>query len=195
MVETFYLHLEFKGKYGGWSINLPFLCNKCGVCCTLEDFLTAGEVTAKTHEHPEVHAKIKTLFEVLGEMWEANETEYDKYVQRNPCPFLVDKSCSIYKIRPEGCRLFPKTAFGMQTQDCEPLNRFKKMRTALRKGKPVKETDHFTGASQENIKLPKFTEKQYQTFISKLRQTGITNAELALFNHFNKQKNKSQIQR
>jgi Fe-S-cluster containining protein len=192
MVETFYLHLEFKGKYGGWSINLPFLCNKCGVCCTLEDFLTAGEVAAKTHEHPEVHAKIRALFEALGKMWEASESEYDKYVQRNLCPFLVDKSCSIYEIRPEGCRLFPKTAFGMQTQECEPLNRFKKTRNALRKGRSAKETYHFTGASQEPIKPPNFTEKRYQTCINKLRQTGITDDELALFNFFNKQKNKSQ---
>ncbi len=195
MVETFYLHLEFKGKNGGWSINLPFLCSKCGVCCTLEDFLTAGEVTAKTQEHPEVHAKIKTLFEVLGEMWEASESEYDKYVQRNPCPFLVDKSCSIYEIRSEGCRLFPKTAFGMQTQECEPLNRFKKMRNAIRKGRSAKETYHFTGASQETIKLPNFSEKQYQTCINKLHQTGITDDELTLFHQFNKEKNKSQIQR
>jgi Fe-S-cluster containining protein len=157
--------------------------------------LTAGEVTAKTHEHPEVHAKIKALFEALGKMWEANESEYDKYVQRNLCPFLVDKSCSIYEIRPEGCRLFPKTAFGMQTQECEPLNRFKKTRNALRKGRFAKETYHFTGASQEPIKPPNFTEKRYQTCINKLRQTGITDDELALFNYFNKQKNKSQIQR
>jgi len=27
MVDTFYLHLEFKGK-NGWSINLPFMCIK-----------------------------------------------------------------------------------------------------------------------------------------------------------------------
>ena len=43
MVETFYLHLEFIGKNGRWSIDLPFVCNKCGVCCTLDDFLTAGK--------------------------------------------------------------------------------------------------------------------------------------------------------
>ncbi len=134
MVETFYLHLEFIEKNGGWSINLPFVCSKCGACCTLEDFLTAGEINAKPQEHPEVHAKIKTLFEELGKKWEADESEYDKYVQQNPCPFLVDKSCSIYELRPEGCRLFPKTAFGMLTQDCEPLNRFKRIRSALKKG-------------------------------------------------------------
>ncbi|MCL4430158.1 MAG: YkgJ family cysteine cluster protein [Chloroflexi bacterium] len=194
MVDTFYLHLEFSGKNGGWSINLPFLCNKCGVCCTLEDFLTAGEINAKPQEQPEVHAQAKALFEALGKMWEADEAKYDQYIMQNPCPFLVDKSCSIYEIRPDGCRLFPKTAFGMQTQDCEPLKRFKKMRTALKKGRTAKETYHFTGANQEPIKPTKFTEKQYQTCINKLRQAGVTDDELALFNYFNGQ-NKSCVHR
>jgi len=198
MVDTFYLHLEFTNKKGDWSLNLPFLCTKCGICCTLEDFLTAGEINAKPEEHPEVHAKVKVLFEALGGMWEADEAKYDQYIMHNPCPFLVDKSCSIYEIRPDGCRLFPKTAFGMQTQDCEPLNRFKKMQGALKKGKIHTETYHFTGKtlgsakSDDLIKPARFTEKQYQTCIVKLRQAGMTDDELALFNCFNGQ-NKSRV--
>ncbi len=189
MVETFYLHLEFRYKNGAWSINLPFLCSKCGVCCTLEGFLTAGEITANPSSHLETRVKVKILFEALGKIWEASESEYDKYVQQNPCLFLVDKSCSIYEIRPEGCRLFPKTAFGMQTQYCEPLNRFKRMRTALRRGRSAKETYHFSGASQETLKPSKFTKKQSQTCTNKLLQEGITDDELTLFNLFNIQNN------
>ena len=193
MVDTFYLHLEFTGKNGDWSINLPFLCNKCGVCCTLDDFLTAGEISGKHEEHPEVHAKMKALSEELGRMFEEDEEKYDDYIMHTPCPFLVDNACSIYEIRPDGCRLFPKTAFGMLTQDCEPLTRFKQMRAALKKGRANKETYHFTGASQdttastEPIKPTKFTQKQYQTCITKLRQASITDDELALFNYFNGQ--------
>jgi Fe-S-cluster containining protein len=195
MVDTFYLHLEFKAK-SDWSINLPFLCNKCGVCCTLDDFLTAGEISGKHEEHPEVHAKMKALSEELGKMWEADEAKYDGYIMHTPCPFLVNNSCSIYEVRPEGCRLFPKTAFGMLTQDCTALTRFKKQRATLKKGRTCKESYHFTGANQdatactEPIKPAKFTQKQYQTCIAKLRQTGITDDELALFNYFNGQ-NKS----
>jgi Fe-S-cluster containining protein len=191
MVETFYLHLEFKNKKGGWSINLPFMCNKCGVCCTLDDFLTAGEITAKPQEHREVHAKVTELFEALGTIFATDEAKYDKYIIQNPCPFLVDKSCSIYEIRPDGCRQFPNTAFGMQTQDCEPLDRFKKMRASLKKGRSFKEKYYFTEKTQgptessELIKHAKFTEKQYQTCINKLRQAGMTNEELALFNFYN----------
>ena len=127
-------------------------------------------------------------------MWEADEAKYDNYIMHTPCQFLVNNACSIYEIRPDGCRLFPKTVFGMLTEDCEPLTRFKKIRAALKKGRLNTETYHFTGESQgttertEPIKPAKFTEKQYQTCITKLRQTGITDDELALFNYFNEQK-------
>jgi Fe-S-cluster containining protein len=182
MIETFYAHLEFKSKNSKWSINLPFLCNKCGVCCTLDDFLTAGE----TKPNPEVDAKVKALFEELGERWEANEVKYDEYVTHTPCPFLVNKACSIYEFRPEGCRVFPKTAFGMLTEDCMALTRFKKQRVALKKGRATTESYFFTKpASGESPKPVKFTEKRYQSCIAKLRQAGITDEELALFNLFN----------
>ena len=190
MVDTFYLHLEFTSK-NKWSINLPFLCTKCGICCTLEDFLTAGEINTKPENHPEVQAKVKALFEVLGVMWEEDEAKYNDYIMRHTCPFLLGTSCSIYEIRPDGCRLFPKTAFGMQSQDCEPLNRFKEMRAALKKGRASKESYYFIGktlgltACNKRIKPAKFKEKQYQTCIVKLRQAGMTDGELALFNYFN----------
>jgi len=190
MVETFYLHLEFTNKKGAWSVNLPFLCNKCGVCCTLDDFLTAGEVNAKPQEYPEVHAKLKVLFESLGEIFETGEIKYEQYIMQNSCPFLVDKSCSIYEIRPDGCRLFPNTSFGMITKDCEALNRFKRMRSALKKGKITKET--YSQGTKDCIKPSRFSGKQFQNCIAKLRQAGITDVELALFKQINRE-NKSQV--
>jgi Fe-S-cluster containining protein len=198
MVETFYLHIEFTNRKGNWSFNLPFLCTKCSNCCRLDDFLSAGEIKSNCENHPEIHAKVKALFEALGGMWTVDEAKYDKYIMNNSCPFLVDNFCSIYEIRPNGCRLFPKTTFGMQTHDCEPLNRFKKMHAALKKGRSCKEKYHFTGKTleltecSESIKPAKFTQKQYQTCITKLRQAGMTDNELGLFNYFNGQ-NKSQI--
>ncbi len=186
MIDTFYLHLQFINKTGCWSINLPFLCTKCGICCTLENFLTAGEVTAKPEEHPQVHAKSQALFKEIGKIWEADKEKYDNYIAHTPCPFLMNNACSIYEIRPGGCRLFPKTAFGMQTQDCPALTRFKKQRNALKKGKTCKEIYQFTNStSSELIKLTKFTEKQYQACFAKLQRVGITDDELTLFNYFN----------
>jgi len=191
MVDTFYLHLEFADKYGGWTVDLPFLCSKCGVCCTLDDFLTAGEITSKLQEHPEVHAKLKGLFDALGVIFEEDEAKYDRYITHHACPFLVEKSCSIYEIRPEGCKQFPNTKFGMQTQDCEALNRFKRQRIALRKGRKTKETYHFTIKDKEIINSAQLTEKQYQICMTKLCQAGITDEELALFKIFNRQKKSS----
>ena len=194
MIETFYLHLEFSNKKSAWSINLPFLCTRCGVCCTLEDFLTAGEVTAKPEEHPQVHAKNKALFEELGKMWEADEAKYDDFITNVRCPFLVNNACSIYEVRPVGCRLFPGTALGMLTKDCPALTRFKKQHSVLKKGKICIETYHFADStSDEPLKPAKFTEKQYGACIAKLRKTGITDDELALFNQFNLRKNNQSV--
>jgi Fe-S-cluster containining protein len=197
MIDTFYLHLEFKNKKSNWSINLPFLCIKCGVCCKLEDFLVAGEISAKPKEQPQTYAKVTALFEELGKKWEADEGKYDEYIAQVSCPFLVNNNCSIYKIRPLGCQLFPKTTFGMQTKDCPSLNRFKKQRHSLKKGKNCKETYNFIETkgsiiSGEPIKSTKLTEKQYQACIAKLHKAGITESELALLNDFNrKSKNKN----
>ncbi len=191
ITDTLYLHMEFTGKTQ-WSINLPFLCTKCGNCCKLEDFLSAGKINANPKEHPQVHDKVKALFEELGAMWAANEAKYEDHIMHNPCPFLTDKSCAIYEIRPDGCRLFPKTAFGMQSTECEPLTRFKRMRAALKKGRIIKENYYFTGKTSgaecnKPIESSKFNEKQYQTCITKLRQAGMTNDELALFHCLNSQ--------
>jgi Fe-S-cluster containining protein len=193
VVDTFYLHLGFEGK-SKWSINLPFFCTKCGNCCKIEDFLSAGKINANPEEHPEAHAKLRTLFEELGELWKTNEAKYDEHIMNEYCPFLLEnKSCSIYEIRPDGCRLFPKTAFGMESQDCEPLTRFGKMRAALKKGRTTKEKYYFIGKplpyakSARAIRPARFTEKQYQNCIVKLRKAGMTDNELILFNRFNGQ--------
>jgi Fe-S-cluster containining protein len=185
MIETFYVHIEFATKKP-WSVNLPFLCNKCGVCCTLDDFLCAGKITLQPDDHVEVQAKLKALFDELGKMWEADEEKYDQYIQQTPCPFKVNNTCSIYEIRPQGCRMYPKTAFGMQTNDCLSLDQFKKQRAALVKGRRHKETYHYTW--QEPMKRTRFTEKQYRTCLAKLHAAGATEDEVTLFKGFNQTK-------
>lgn len=181
MVETFYVHLEFKAKSGNWSINLPFLCSQCGVCCTLDDFLTAGKVKINPLENPKLHVKLQELYDDLGKRWEADEAKYDSFVVNTPCPFLVNSTCSIYKVRPEGCRQYPNTLFGMQTRDCEPLSRFKRQLAALKRGRTAKETYRFS----ETIKPAKHSEEQFKKCLAKLRKIGITDGELALFYAFN----------
>jgi len=187
LVETFYVHIKFKTKKDSWSINLPFLCSKCGLCCTLDDFLTAGEIKIKPGENLEITEKVQELYKELGKIWEADDDQYDNYIIHTLCPFLENKSCSIYEFRPEGCRQFPNTPFGFQTKDCEALNRFKKQFNALKKGRRVKVKYHFINA-KEALELVEFTVDQYQNCIIKLRKAGITMDELSLFRVVNSQK-------
>jgi Fe-S-cluster containining protein len=186
MVETFYAHLQFTNKKGKWSINLPFVCSKCGVCCTLDDFLTAGQVKINPLENPQLQNKIEALHDEIGKIWEVSEEKYDRFITHTKCPFLVNKTCSIYAVRPEGCRHFPNTKFGMLTEDCEALDRFKKQCSTLKRGRKVKETFYFT--TTEPIKQAKFTEEQFSECSSKLRSVGITDEELDLFRKLNSKK-------
>lgn len=184
MIDTTYVHLEFKSKDGVWSINLPFLCDQCGVCCKLEDFLVAGKVKINPQENPQLHAKIQAIYEEMGKRWEKDPAEYDQYIMHTPCPFLENKQCSIYPLRPDGCRQFPNTPFGLQSADCEQLNRFKQQTRALVRGRKVKVAFHFT---TDSLKQPSFSERQYQNCVAKLQKSGITDGELKLFELLNKQ--------
>jgi Fe-S-cluster containining protein len=185
MVETVYLHIEFKTKTGGWSINLPFVCDKCGVCCKIDDFLTAGPAKVNATENPQLHHQLQAIYEEMGKRWETNPEEYDQYITHSPCPFLKDKMCSIYLYRPDGCRQFPNTPFGMLSTDCTALDRFKKQQAALCRGRTSKKSLHFT---DKPIKKSKLTMKQYQVCLTKLQKAGITKDELALFAEFNGKK-------
>lgn len=183
MIDTVYLHLEFKTKSGDWSVNLPFVCDQCGACCKLEDFLIAGPAKVNLTENPHLFTKIKELYEDTGKMWEADEDEYEHYIANTPCPFVKDKKCTIYPYRPDGCRQFPNTPFGMLSQDCGALNRFKKQAITLCRGRKAEKTYYFTS---EPIKRVKIQNKQFKDCVAKLCKAGITEDECALFESLNK---------
>jgi Fe-S-cluster containining protein len=182
MIDTVYLHLEFQNKSGKWSLNLPFVCNQCGICCKIDDFLTAGPAKVNPFENSQLNNRLKEIYEEMGRKWESDEAKYDQYITSTPCPFLKEKKCSIYEYRPDGCRQFPNTPFGMLSQDCEVLDRFKKQTSALCKGRKSKKTYHFT---TEPIKQAKLSKEQFQDSLSKLHRTGITEDEKALFESLN----------
>ena len=189
MVDTFYLHLEFLTK-NSWSINLPFLCTMCGNCCKLEDFLSAGKIEEAAEDFLGISKILEDLYRELGKIWDLNETKYDEELSHRMCPFLKDNFCSIYEIRPKGCRVFPRTVFGMDSQDCEPLTRFKKMRSTLKKGRKSRETFCFvdTGKGPAEASKPHFVkidEEQFQNCLVKLRKAGMTDDELELLKFLN----------
>jgi Fe-S-cluster containining protein len=184
MIDTVYIHLEFQTKSGNWSVNLPFVCDQCGVCCKLEDFLNAGPAKLNPAENPQLAAKLNEIYEDTGKRWEADEDEYDHYVASTPCPFVKDKKCTIYPYRPDGCRQFPNTPFGMLSEDCGALDRFKKQAIELCRGRRAKKTYYFT---TEPIKRVELSAKEYEDCLVKLRKVGITREEITLFERVNKE--------
>jgi len=183
MMDTVYANLQFLARTGVWSINLPFVCTKCGVCCILDDFLTAGPVKAKPGEYQEIERKLQAIYDYLEKLLEEGEEKYDNYTLHTPCPFVRDKICTIYPIRPDGCRQFPNTPFGMESEDCEALDRFKKQIKSLKQGRATKVTYHFT---TQPIKDAKLTQQQYNNSVEKLKKVGITEEELALLRVLNR---------
>jgi Fe-S-cluster containining protein len=183
MIDTVYLHIEYQTKKCQWSLNLPFVCDQCGLCCKLEDFLTAGPTKVNPAENPQLSDRLTEIYEDTGRRWEADPEKYERYIATTPCPFVKDKKCTIYPYRPDGCRQFPNTPFGMLSQDCAALDRFKKQAIAVCRGRKAKKTYHFT---TEPIIPAKISEKKHQDCLAKLRKAGITEEEYALFESLNR---------
>jgi Fe-S-cluster containining protein len=102
IIDTFYNHISFKE---GLSINIPFKCDKCGSCCTLNMFVTASDLTG----NPTAEAKNAIDDKVSG-CAKANPNISWGDV---PCPFYNRNSCSIHKFRPIGCKHFPSLEYGL----------------------------------------------------------------------------------
>ena len=188
MIDTCYLHLEFKSKSGEWIVNLPFLCTRCGVCCKLDDFLTAGPIKATLEQQPQLHLQLKAIYDEIGDLLEKKgQKEYDQYITQTPCPFLKDNLCDVYEFRPDGCRMFPNTAFAMLSEDCEALDRFKRQYKSLKRGRSCKEKFYST---IDPIEPTKYTQRQYQKCVSQLQKVGITKEEMAFFEYLNRKQEK-----
>lgn len=189
-IDTFYYHYKI-GFPRTWSVNLPFLCVKCGKCCTLASILFAGRVLVgnpSKEQIKELNKKLNPYIEEYNRIIHKDKNKISAYLTDTKCPFLqTDKTCEIYAYRPIGCQAFPKTDFGMGSEEglCESLDRFKSLRKALLRGQKRNYTcDHFF-IFKDGIKPVKMTKKQYDRCVAKLLKAGMTRDELALFNHLN----------
>lgn len=193
IIETFYYHYEI-GHSRKWSVNIPFLCTRCGNCCALSDVLSASrELTGEPTEQqvnelneklqPYIDEYYKIPNEKKGHFWD--KTERDRYLETTKCPFLLeDNLCSIYEYRPIGCRLFPKTSFGMDSEICEALQRFKVYREVLEDKNKFLGWVHFT-FKEDSIEPVKMSKWRYDHCIKKLLKVGMTQDELKLFEKLN----------
>jgi len=76
-------------------------CTKCGNCCTvLKPTIQTSDIKALAH------IVKKSIQEFEREYLETDEFG-DLRFKDLPCPFLVDKKCSVYESRPESCRSYP----------------------------------------------------------------------------------------
>jgi len=99
-----------------------FECQRCGKCCVQIGLPYDPESIFEISKflNLEVEQVIEKYYGRFTQNRKAWESETHK---RRPCPFLsMDgdrKSCSIYSVRPLGCRAYPfDTDFGRQGVDC-----------------------------------------------------------------------------
>lgn len=188
-IDTFYYHYKI-GFPKAWSVNLPFLCVRCGNCCTLDCVLGAGPFLVgnpSKEQIKELDKKLNQYIEEYDRIVREDKGKLNAYLINTKCPFFrPDNSCEIYAYRPLGCQLFPKTDFGMDSEEgfCESLDRFKSLRKALL-NRHREHIDNCFFIVKDGIKPVKMTKKQYDTCVTKLIKAGMTHDELVLFSQLN----------
>jgi len=191
-IDTFYYHYKI-GFPRAWSVNLPFLCVKCGKCCTLDNILDAGRLLVgnpSEEQIKELNKKLKPYIEEYNRIIREDKNKINAYRTNTKCPFRqTDKTCEIYVYRPIGCQAFPQTDFGMDSEEgyCESLDRLKRLRKALLRGQKRNYTCYCFFIFKDSIKPVKMTKKQYYRCVAKLIKAGMTHDELALFKCLNSQ--------
>ena len=97
-------------------------CNQCGKCCVIYAdgglSATQAEIDGWEEHRPEIFAYVRD-----GQIWVDPESGQ----KLTYCPWLEQVpgqrkyTCSIYKDRPEDCRLYPSTIDEMIRDECEML--------------------------------------------------------------------------
>ena len=94
-----------------YSVNIPFVCQKCGRCCQYgyqARRLPSEALRHLGYEDSEVGRR-KFIQDYLGEI-----DDEDNFTPYKPCGLLKDNQCIIYPFRPDGCRHYPLlTDFGV----------------------------------------------------------------------------------
>ncbi|MBU0483961.1 MAG: hypothetical protein KKB30_05550 [Proteobacteria bacterium] len=116
---------EIYRVYDDWGAGLDFVCARgCSTCCTrsvtmttlegelIDDFLrTAGHDLAgilPSQCHPSPSCTINQFAHCCLRGQEP-PSEKDDFRSFEPCVFLAERSCTIYPVRPFGCRSFGST--------------------------------------------------------------------------------------
>ena len=97
--------IELKFKKCFKFIRRNFECQKCSRCCICIDEINITEKEANKISK-ETNVPISNIIDkrlIRGELYYS--LKHQKY---EPCMFMADKKCSIYKIRPDSCKTYPQ---------------------------------------------------------------------------------------
>jgi Fe-S-cluster containining protein len=79
------------------------ICRKCGACCSKNIPMRVSKFQLK-----EIAEKQNTSYKKIKRKIKAKPNQDGTfYINRNPCPFLNNKLCKIYNVRPSICKAYP----------------------------------------------------------------------------------------
>jgi len=109
--------------FADWANTFAFACHKgCATCCTRSVTMTSlegdgimaflaetdrrSELTAPAFQPAATRMKQCTTNAFVAAHLKGETVDEAESWDLRPCPFLINESCSIYPVRPFGCRLF-----------------------------------------------------------------------------------------
>ena len=99
-----------------------FECRRCGRCCIEIGLPYDPESIFEIARSLDLSVD-EVIERYYGRVSDDRKSWISEDEKRTPCPFLETeadkKACTIYSVRPKGCRLYPfNTDFGRQGVDC-----------------------------------------------------------------------------
>jgi Fe-S-cluster containining protein len=79
------------------------ICRKCGACCSKNIPMKVSKFQLK-----EIAEKQNTSYKKVKREIRAKPNQDGTFnINRNPCPFLDNKLCKVYNVRPSMCKAYP----------------------------------------------------------------------------------------
>lgn len=153
-----------------YDIKVPFICRRCGRCCRQLGVRTSSLDVEAIAAHlglapEEVARRYLDGATAPG----GDQGRYGWMARSSPCPFLSPQAeCSIYPVRPSGCRSYPLyTLLGPEGVDCPGMALVQRMVSVMGRGIPYE--FHHLGGEEGEAPGP----AQARRIVDKLRRNGV----------------------
>jgi Fe-S-cluster containining protein len=158
-------------------IVIPFSCQKCGTCCTVGAYLTAGKA--------DMEAVMKHLSMSFEEIKQNFLSPMPK--REDKCVFLSKENlCLIQSVKPEGCSLFPVMTDFAPTPEgfCPAYKSFTRIFNAVHGRSRLWHAEK--ECSEDMIMpVPTLTKSEFNHFFLKLKKLGLSETEIDSFRKAN----------